>query len=90
MEEEAEAEEDDTLAYLTPPVEPWLFDLEGGVTPLLQVGLSAPASRIFLKKEHVVSIVVDLLVLKIDQRRSGGEHVYLRRAGACCRLRGGG
>lgn len=41
MEEEAE---EDALGYLTLllPVALWLFDLLGGVTPLLQVGLSAP------------------------------------------------
>lgn len=43
MEEEAE---EDALGYLTlpAPTPPWLFDLLGGVTPLLQVGLSAPGS----------------------------------------------
>lgn len=42
-EEEVEEEaEEDTLGYLTLPAPLWLFDLLGGVTPLLQVGLSAP------------------------------------------------
>lgn len=41
MEEEAD---EDALGYLMllPPAPPWLFDLLVGVTPLLQVGLSAP------------------------------------------------
>lgn len=44
MEEEAE---EDTLGYLTLllPAPLWLFDLLVGVTPLLQVGLSAPERR---------------------------------------------
>ncbi|KAF3854405.1 hypothetical protein F7725_022460 [Dissostichus mawsoni] len=43
-EEEEEEVEEDTLGYLTLllPVPLWLFDLLGGVTPLLQVGLSDP------------------------------------------------
>lgn len=42
-EEEVEDEaEEDALGYLLPPTPLWLFDLLGGVTPLLQVGLSAP------------------------------------------------
>lgn len=42
-EEEVEEEaEEDTLGYLPLPEPLWLFDLLVGVTPLLQVGLSAP------------------------------------------------
>jgi len=45
-EEEVEEEpEEDTLGYLMAPPPPWLFDLSEGVTPLLQVGLSAPVWR---------------------------------------------
>lgn len=47
-EEEVEEEaEEDALGYLTLLllVPLWIFDLLGGVTPLLQVGLSAPEKQ---------------------------------------------
>lgn len=53
-EEEVEEEaEEDALGYLTLLllVPPWLFDLLGGVTPLLQVGLSAPGWRMMVMSE---------------------------------------
>lgn len=51
MEEEAE---EDALGYLTLLllVPPCLFDLFGGVTPLLQVGLSAPGWGVMGWKEN--------------------------------------
>lgn len=42
MEEEAE---EDALGYLLLATPPWIFDLLGGVTPLLQVGLSVPRRK---------------------------------------------
>jgi len=51
-EEEVEEEaEEDALGYLTLPL--WLFDLLGGVRPLLQVGLSAPGGH---KSKHRLSL----------------------------------
>lgn len=44
-EEEEEEAEEDALGYLMLPLLLRLFDLFGGVTPLLQVGLSEPGSE---------------------------------------------
>lgn len=61
-EEEVEEEaEEDALGYLTLPL--MLFDLLGGVTPLLQVGLSAPSRDktvhlILFSDPHVLIVCV--------------------------------
>lgn len=75
-EEEVEEEaEEDGLGYLTL----WLLDLLGGVTPLLQVGLSAPVMDTNIQSDCQWAVPQCECVC-----------VYLHCARVCCWLRGGG
>lgn len=93
MEEEAE---EDALGYLTLllPVALWLFDLLGGVTPLLQVGLSAPgcggivAGGETTKNAYLIYYCSTEKVMNHCVWRHPRQCVmlcvYLRCAGVCC------